>query len=319
MQRLLPPARGLPPPPDPGSCSTSSASTATGHGWDGWLQTEKALPAARFRDDELMRSIVLSAEAALRGERPPAASACAGSCRAPATPTIATSSRAAPTASATRRSPPRGHRRVGTRERVLDVARAPSRTGCASSSTRWRPASCSTTSNRAVGVEYLKGDAALPRPRAARAPAPASGAQARARREVILAGGAFNTPQLLMLSGIGPRAELERHGIRVRVDLPGVGRNLQDRYEVCVVNRMRSTHWEALADARFDARRSAATGPGRQDAAASTPPTAPALAVITPLRAGAPRPRPVLHGAARRASRATTRAMPPSSPAASTT
>ena len=41
-----------------------------------------------------------------------------------------------------------------------------------------------------------------------------------------------------MLSGIGPRAELERHGIEVRVDLPGVGRNLQDRYEVGVVNRM---------------------------------------------------------------------------------
>ena len=41
-----------------------------------------------------------------------------------------------------------------------------------------------------------------------------------------------------MLSGIGPREELERHGISVRVDLPGVGQNLQDRYEVGVVNRM---------------------------------------------------------------------------------
>ena len=55
---------------------------------------------------------------------------------------------------------------------------------------------------------------------------------------MILAGGAFNTPQLLMLSGIGPKATLERHGIPVRVDLPGVGQNLQDRYEVAVVNRM---------------------------------------------------------------------------------
>ena len=59
------------------------------------------------------------------------------------------------------------------------------------------------------------------------------------RREVILAGGAFNTPQLLKLSGIGPREELERFGIRCRVDLPGVGENLQDRYEVGVVSRMR--------------------------------------------------------------------------------
>ena len=60
-----------------------------------------------------------------------------------------------------------------------------------------------------------------------------------ATREVILAGGAFNTPQLLQLSGIGPAALLARHGIPVRVELPGVGANLQDRYEVAVVNRMK--------------------------------------------------------------------------------
>lgn len=51
---------------------------------------------------------------------------------------------------------------------------------------------------------------------------------ARARREVILAGGAINTPQLLLLSGIGDADELRSHGIRVRVDAPGVGANLQD-------------------------------------------------------------------------------------------
>lgn len=55
------------------------------------------------------------------------------------------------------------------------------------------------------------------------------------RREVILCGGAFNTPQLLMLSGIGPADHLREHGITPRVDLPGVGRNLQDRYEVPVI------------------------------------------------------------------------------------
>ncbi|MFM9924583.1 GMC family oxidoreductase N-terminal domain-containing protein [Variovorax sp. H27-G14] len=49
-----------------------------------------------------------------------------------------------------------------------------------------------------------------------------------ARREVVLCGGAFNSPQLLMLSGIGDPAELARHGIAVRHALPGVGRNLQD-------------------------------------------------------------------------------------------
>jgi len=49
-----------------------------------------------------------------------------------------------------------------------------------------------------------------------------------ARREVILAAGAFQSPQLLMLSGIGDAAELQKHGIPVRRHLPGVGRNLQD-------------------------------------------------------------------------------------------
>ena len=76
----------------------------------------------------------------------------------------------------------------------------------------------------------------------------------RASKEVILCGGAFNTPQLLMLSGIGPQAELARHGIATRIDLPGVGRNLQDRYEVGVVAR--SSHpFRLLKDATFEIRK----------------------------------------------------------------
>jgi choline dehydrogenase-like flavoprotein len=76
--------------------------------------------------------------------------------------------------------------------------------------------------------------------------------EVRASREVILAGGAFNTPQLLMLSGIGPAAHLQEMGIPVRVSLDGVGRNLQDRYEVGVVNRMRD-QWKVLNGATFAA------------------------------------------------------------------
>ncbi|SMH28867.1 GMC family oxidoreductase [Mesorhizobium australicum] len=52
-----------------------------------------------------------------------------------------------------------------------------------------------------------------------------------ARREVILCGGAFNSPQLLLLSGIGPGAELARHGILVKHELAGVGQNLQDHLD----------------------------------------------------------------------------------------
>jgi len=59
--------------------------------------------------------------------------------------------------------------------------------------------------------------------------------QARATREVILAAGAYQTPKLLMLSGIGPQEQLSAQGIGLRHHLPGVGKNLQDHYEVPVV------------------------------------------------------------------------------------
>src|SRR5262249_690501 len=74
----------------------------------------------------------------------------------------------------------------------------------------------------------------------------------RAKKEVILSAGAFNTPQLLMLSGIGPREELERHRIPLHIDLPGVGRNLQDRYEVGIVYKMKE-NFSTLEGATFEA------------------------------------------------------------------
>jgi choline dehydrogenase len=70
-------------------------------------------------------------------------------------------------------------------------------------------------------------------------------------REVILAGGAFNSPQLLMLSGIGPAAHLQKFGIPVLLDRPGVGTNLQDRYEVSVVSEMKRD-WKIIKDATFE-------------------------------------------------------------------
>ena len=78
---------------------------------------------------------------------------------------------------------------------------------------------------RAVGVEYIQ-----------------NGVRkiARATREVILAGGAINSPQLLQLSGVGPGALLAEHGIEVVVDLPGVGENLQDHYVMAVTYRLKA-------------------------------------------------------------------------------
>jgi choline dehydrogenase len=94
---------------------------------------------------------------------------------------------------------------------------------------------------KAVGVEYVKGKKLY---QAAVTddddrPAPGGTQSVGVRREVIVAGGAFNTPQLLMLSGIGPRADLEALGIDVLLDRPAVGRYLQDRYEVAVISEMK--------------------------------------------------------------------------------
>ncbi|WP_404379583.1 choline dehydrogenase [Caenispirillum salinarum] len=75
---------------------------------------------------------------------------------------------------------------------------------------------------KAVGVEYRQGDKTV---------------TVRARKEVILSASAFNSPKLLMLSGVGPAEHLREHGIDVVHDLPGVGQNLQDHLEVWVQQR----------------------------------------------------------------------------------
>lgn len=57
-----------------------------------------------------------------------------------------------------------------------------------------------------------------------------------AKKEVLLSAGTFNSPQLLMLSGIGPKAELEKHNIKIQHELPGVGENLQEHVDSVVVS-----------------------------------------------------------------------------------
>ena len=64
--------------------------------------------------------------------------------------------------------------------------------------------------------------------------------EARASREVILCGGAVNSPHLLQISGVGPAAHLQSIGVEVRHDLPGVGANLQDHYVGRISHRVRS-------------------------------------------------------------------------------
>ena len=108
---------------------------------------------------------------------------------------------------------------------------------------------------RATGVDYLR--------RGTRG-------RARAARAVVLCAGAFGSPQLLMLSGVGPAAHLRARGVGVRHDLPGVGENLQDHAgigQVVWVNRTTYNVQTGLLSALFYGAQWLLTGTGP----ASTP------------------------------------------------
>lgn len=219
------------------------------HGWDGWLQVEKAIPpAAAIHDHGLVQVLLESADAAFNdiGQPIERVHDLLESKADPNDWRLVTEN-----AVGVRYTPltTRNHSRMGARERVLETAhKHPDRLRLELDALVTRV--ILDGQNRATGVEYLKGERLY---RAHGQPGTAAGvsSSAQATREVILCGGAFNTPQLLMLSGIGPRAVLEPLGIPVRVELPGVGKNLQDRYEVGVVNRMSFDSWDILKGVTF--------------------------------------------------------------------
>ncbi len=226
----------------------------TGHGWGGWLSTEIAIPRQAFRDDRLLRLVFGATLREIFGT-PGWFTRIWGLIQSKADPNDERwigSHKTGPcfTPLSTRR-----HRRGGVRERVLDVARRfPDRLHIVTDALATRVLFDETRlpngDLRAVGVEYLEGEKLYKAH-------PVAGRSAgtrqvvRARREVVLSGGAFNTPQLLMLSGIGPEADLASRGIDVVVPLSGVGSNLQDRYEVGVVHRAKEP-WKSLRGARFE-------------------------------------------------------------------
>ncbi|KEZ39842.1 hypothetical protein SAPIO_CDS8774 [Scedosporium apiospermum] len=88
---------------------------------------------------------------------------------------------------------------------------------------------------RAIGVEYLEGKSLYAGDSRRQEGATGTKKTVRAKREVIVSGGAFNSPQILMLSGIGPKEHLEEFDIPVIHDLPGVGQHLMDNQEMPIV------------------------------------------------------------------------------------
>jgi choline dehydrogenase len=96
------------------------------------------------------------------------------------------------------------------------------------------------TKPRATGIEYLTGKSLYKADPRYNTNNKGTLTQATAKKEVIVSGGAFNTPQILMLSGIGPAEQLKQFNVSVLVDSPGVGTNMQDNQEVPTVGQFPS-------------------------------------------------------------------------------
>jgi choline dehydrogenase len=215
-------------------CDYAPSSARSAHGHAGWLHTDVARPALAF-DDERLRAIVVAALAEAQSLDPDLYLDAVRT-------TLAGGALWDPNDERVVRAAAEGmvfvplHMNGGTRESTRDYVHATA-ASCPNNLHVELHALATRVlfdGERAVGVEYLSGERLY---RASASPTANAGErrEIHAKREVILCGGVFNSPQLLMLSGIGPADHLRAHGIEVRVDRPGVGKNLQDRYEMSVV------------------------------------------------------------------------------------
>jgi choline dehydrogenase len=216
-----------------------------GHGFEGWLHTAEADPLMLLKDRVLTR-LVLNAVKAVVQRR---VGSLFGRAISKFDPNDLRNAEDSPEGLAFTPLAVHKGRRNGPREFVRKVEKETGRLHIALHTLVTRVLFDGT---HAIGVEALEGKhlygADPNHDRATPKPAPVT---LKARKEVIVAAGAFNTPQLLKLSGVGPRAELERFGIPVVSDLPGVGENLQDRYEVAVVSEFPHS-FELLQKATFE-------------------------------------------------------------------
>ena len=202
------------------------------HGYDGWLHTEVADAGMALKDVELLKIVAEAAITGLAHHLDNLGLDIETLFDPNDWRTVTSRGREAVclTPLATRMGA-----RNGTRERLLTTVdetkgKLKIQTGALASKVVF-------DGKRAVGVEYLVGSKLYRASPGAAANGEPEKRTVRARYEVILSGGAFNSPQLLMLSGIGDEAELRKFGIAPVVHLPGVGKNMQDRYEVGVVSQ----------------------------------------------------------------------------------
>ena len=223
---------------------------ATGHGFNGWLTTERADPMLGLTDGKVLTIIKSAALAFVDSTKKNFFSGLFGDVRE-----LVAALKRDLNAGTSDRDQKEGlgsiplatnkGRRRGTREFILETvaAKAPLtvRTKALVTQVLYDSKPGPNNTKKVIGVQYLDGGHLYRAdPNAPKAGAGGTLKKVMASREVILAGGAFNTPQMLMLSGIGAKADLTALGITPVIDLPGVGKNLQDRYEVGVISRFSS-------------------------------------------------------------------------------
>jgi len=202
-----------------------------GHGFKGWLGTGEANPTLLLRDSVLTKLVLLIVTVVTqRGVGSLFDRAITG-----LDPNDSRNDECSPEGLALTPLSTAGGRRNGPREYLLETQKLhPDRLEIRLNTLVTKVI---IEDGVAVGVETRQGRSLYQAdPRFKSDPQYVSGT-AFAAREVILAAGAFNTPQILKLSGVGPAEELKQHGIAVVADRPGVGENLQDRYEISVVSR----------------------------------------------------------------------------------
>ncbi|KAG9125263.1 hypothetical protein FRC07_008332 [Ceratobasidium sp. 392] len=137
------------------------------------------------------------------------------------------------------------HNRSSVRNHLVDTrASLPNRLQFATDTLATKILTCADSSGkpRAYGVEAASGESLLPVARRFAGKKTLGKKQYLAKYEVVVSTGTFQTPQLLMLSGIGDSKQLAKHNISTVANLPGVGANLQDRIEMTLVWKLKQNH-----------------------------------------------------------------------------
>lgn len=207
----------------------------TGHGTNGWLSVEKADTSAAPKDWQLIETLE---SCKLQGEKAEKL----GEINEHQDPNSIGAVNNKSTGYFTIPQSTNRMTRNGSREFILQVQEQfPERFIIETHALATKVLFDKEDNTKAIGIEYMKGSylyEATPRANEECKLTEPKTKTSYANEEIILSCGTFNTPQILMLSGIGEKEQLEKFNIPVRVDLPGVGKNLQDRYEIPLITEM---------------------------------------------------------------------------------